>query len=290
MVTRIRQLLEQKQLSPTQFADAIGVGRPVMSHILSERNKPSLEVVQRIIEAFPDVSMPWLLKGVGEMLESNPKPRAATNVSASPTKPEVPAPTAIAPVEPAVESDELVVSAFPPLAAPAATVASVAPEPAAVAKAQEKEAEVPSATSPTVSVPSIGMATAVSIARPEPPAAPPAPMPKPFTASRFVRRGTSMPIVAPLATPSPVAAAVPVSTPAPSPVAPLPFTPAAAPALTAAATSAPATATAPTAPAAPASASLGTDLLPFLTDSGKAIRRIVIFYRDGSFADYQPEQ
>jgi hypothetical protein len=31
-------------------------------------------------------------------------------------------------------------------------------------------------------------------------------------------------------------------------------------------------------------------LLPFLGESGKAIRRIVIFYRDGSFADYQPEQ
>jgi len=30
-------------------------------------------------------------------------------------------------------------------------------------------------------------------------------------------------------------------------------------------------------------------MLPFLSEPGKAIRRIVIFYRDGSFADYQPE-
>ncbi len=284
MVTRIRQLLEQKQLTPTQFADAIGVGRPVMSHILSERNKPSLEVVQRIIEAFPDVSMPWLLKGVGEMLESDAKSRPAANVSSSPTELEVPAPAAIAPVEPAAVPDELVAPASPSLA-PTVAVAPAAPELATVAKIQEKEVGVPPVVPATVSAPSAGLATTVSSVRPESPAAPTAPAPKPFVASRFVRPGASTPAVAPLATPSPVAA--PVSTPVPSPVAPLPFSPTAAPALTAAAVPAPATAIAP---AAPASVSLGADLLPFLNDSGKAIRRIVIFYRDGSFADYQPEQ
>jgi hypothetical protein len=39
----------------------------------------------------------------------------------------------------------------------------------------------------------------------------------------------------------------------------------------------------------PASLSPEAAMLPFLAESGKAIRRIVIFYRDGSFADYQPE-
>ncbi|MEJ7666551.1 MAG: helix-turn-helix transcriptional regulator [Hymenobacter sp.] len=78
MVTRIRQLLEEKQLTPTQFADLIGVGRPVVSHILSERNKPSLEVVQRVVEAFPEIALPWLLRGTGPMLaeaEASPTPR-----------------------------------------------------------------------------------------------------------------------------------------------------------------------------------------------------------------------
>ncbi|RZJ85809.1 MAG: XRE family transcriptional regulator, partial [Hymenobacter sp.] len=72
MVTRIRELLEARQLSPTQFADLIGVGRPVISHILSERNKPSLEVVQKVISAFPEVSLPWLLSGIGSMLAIAP--------------------------------------------------------------------------------------------------------------------------------------------------------------------------------------------------------------------------
>ena len=65
MVERIRILLESRQLTPTQFADVIGVARPIISHILSGRNKPSLEVVQRILAAMPDLAMPWLLNGTG---------------------------------------------------------------------------------------------------------------------------------------------------------------------------------------------------------------------------------
>src|SRR6476469_8536597 len=68
MVERIRLLLETKQLTPTQFADVIGTARPIVSHILSGRNKPSLEVVQRILAAMPDLSMAWLLNGTGPML------------------------------------------------------------------------------------------------------------------------------------------------------------------------------------------------------------------------------
>jgi len=68
MVERIRKLLEFKRLSPTQFADAISVARPIVSHILSGRNKPSLDVVQRILAAMPDLSTAWLLNGTEPML------------------------------------------------------------------------------------------------------------------------------------------------------------------------------------------------------------------------------
>jgi len=84
MVERIRQLLEARKLTPTQFADAIGVARPIVSHILSGRNKPSLEVVQKVIEAFPDLSLAWLLRGAGEMLATSPAP---ADVKPSPTAP-----------------------------------------------------------------------------------------------------------------------------------------------------------------------------------------------------------
>ena len=71
MVNRIRLLLEARNLSPTQFADAIGIARPIVSHILSGRNKPSLEVVQRILAAMPDLSMAWLLNGTGTMVAAS---------------------------------------------------------------------------------------------------------------------------------------------------------------------------------------------------------------------------
>src|SRR5690606_28652181 len=56
------------QLSSTAFADHIGIARPVMSHVFSERNRPSLEVMQKIGENFPEINVSWLLYGQGEML------------------------------------------------------------------------------------------------------------------------------------------------------------------------------------------------------------------------------
>ncbi|WP_078063013.1 helix-turn-helix domain-containing protein [Solirubrum puertoriconensis] len=83
MVDRIRQLIQERQLTSTQFADVIGVARPIVSHILSGRNKPSLEVVQKIIAAFPDISMPWLLTGQGLMTAESPANAAQPPSAAS---------------------------------------------------------------------------------------------------------------------------------------------------------------------------------------------------------------
>jgi transcriptional regulator with XRE-family HTH domain len=63
MVDRIKEIMLNKGLSPSQFADSVEVPRPVLSHVLSGRNKPSLEVVQKILLAFPEIDMAWLLLG-----------------------------------------------------------------------------------------------------------------------------------------------------------------------------------------------------------------------------------
>ncbi|QHL86255.1 transcriptional regulator [Nibribacter ruber] len=70
LLPRIKELLTWAGGGPAAFADAIGLPRPVMSHILSGRNKPSLEVVQKILAGFPEVQANWLLLGQGEMLKS----------------------------------------------------------------------------------------------------------------------------------------------------------------------------------------------------------------------------
>lgn len=198
MVDRIRALLLARQLSPTQFADAIGVARPIVSHILSGRNKPSLEVVQKVLAAFPDLAMPWLLSGTGPMLAPVVPSTSETAPETVPATPRVPAPRrAVAP-------------------APAATAPAV-PEPGPQAPAP-----------PTLK-------------------AVPAPAPAP---------AVHLPGATDLAGPAGVAAA-PVSAPA--------------------------------APLAAAPAGNIPPELALFAEPGKAIRRIVIFYRDGTFADYQPE-
>lgn len=63
---RIELLMKCYELSPSQFADRTGIQRASVSHILSGRNKPSLEVMLKIYESFPGIDMKWLMTGVGE--------------------------------------------------------------------------------------------------------------------------------------------------------------------------------------------------------------------------------
>ncbi len=64
---RIKSILDKYQLSASGLADIIGVQRSAISHILSQRNRPSLEMVARILEKFPNVDADWLLTGKGTM-------------------------------------------------------------------------------------------------------------------------------------------------------------------------------------------------------------------------------
>ena len=63
---RIELLMKCYDLSPSQFAERTGIQRASVSHIISGRNKPSLEVMQKVYEAFPGVDLRWLMTGVGE--------------------------------------------------------------------------------------------------------------------------------------------------------------------------------------------------------------------------------
>ncbi len=58
---KIELIIKRKQLSSSQFADILGIPRSSISHILSGRNKPSLDVVQKILTAFPEISAEELL-------------------------------------------------------------------------------------------------------------------------------------------------------------------------------------------------------------------------------------
>ena len=298
MVERIKQLLQQQQLSTTQFADLIGVARPVISHVLSERNKPSLEVVQRILAAFPELSMAWLLNGTGPMrangsgLETTPPvfpvsapagPQIALSsvmvggIPVAAPAPSLPAPPANVPPVPATAAtavnetplnlinsletsilrDTNAALNFVPFPAPASASAAVFVAPAlleAIPLRQPTQRFAPTKVEPlaptTISRFPVVAATAVAEAAPVAP----------------VVASAANPAAAPVE-PETVVASVP-----PMAVASVPVPLVAAP-------------EAPQITAPPAVASVASAL----PATGKVIRRIVIFYQDGSFSDFAPE-
>lgn len=62
--------MEFYDLSAASFADKIEVGRSSISHLLSGRNKPSLDFVMKIVKTFPEVELYWLLNGKGSFPKS----------------------------------------------------------------------------------------------------------------------------------------------------------------------------------------------------------------------------
>jgi len=69
MKERLIQLLDLEQLSPSKFADIIGVQRSSISHVISGRNKPSFDFLQKTLKAFPGLNASWLMLGEGTMYE-----------------------------------------------------------------------------------------------------------------------------------------------------------------------------------------------------------------------------
>jgi len=63
MIERILSIIKSKNLTPSQFADEIGIQRSGISHLISGRNKPSLEFILKIVKRFPDIDPTWLLLG-----------------------------------------------------------------------------------------------------------------------------------------------------------------------------------------------------------------------------------
>lgn len=62
--------MDYKGVSPSEFADRIGVQRSNVTHVLHGRNKPGFQFISKMLETYPDINAKWLLTGNGEMLES----------------------------------------------------------------------------------------------------------------------------------------------------------------------------------------------------------------------------
>lgn len=65
-IKRLEFIMEHFNLNASSFADKVNVQRSSISHLLSGRNKPSLDFVLKIIDEFPDLNLYWLLNGKGD--------------------------------------------------------------------------------------------------------------------------------------------------------------------------------------------------------------------------------
>lgn len=87
-IARLQRIMDYYDLNASALADGLGVLRSSISHLLSERNKPSLDFVLKIIDKYPEVDLYWLLYGKGSFPKEEKKP------TATPLPTEIPFPKA----------------------------------------------------------------------------------------------------------------------------------------------------------------------------------------------------
>lgn len=67
---RLKTIMDYYGLSAAAFADSISVNRSSISHLLSGRNKPSLDFVVKVVDTYDEVELYWLLNGKGSFPKS----------------------------------------------------------------------------------------------------------------------------------------------------------------------------------------------------------------------------
>lgn len=78
---RLQLVLKMHNLTPSVFADKIGVQRSNVSHVISGRNKPSLDFLEKIVLNFPRVNAHWLITGeVQEQVDTHQSARSNENL------------------------------------------------------------------------------------------------------------------------------------------------------------------------------------------------------------------
>jgi len=81
---RLQEVIDFYGESASSFSEKIGVQRSSISHILSGRNKPSLDFVLKILSTYPEVELYWLLNGKGTFPTSNTLSTEASKNSVTP--------------------------------------------------------------------------------------------------------------------------------------------------------------------------------------------------------------
>ena len=60
-ISRLKEIMVNNNLNSATFAEQVGVQRSSVSHVMSKRNKPSLDFILKIVNSFEEVTLDWLL-------------------------------------------------------------------------------------------------------------------------------------------------------------------------------------------------------------------------------------
>lgn len=77
MRDRLLYIVRTEGMSNLQFANEIGISPAAVTHILSGRNNPSLDIIAKIASRYPQYNLRWLILGEGEPI--TPTSVAAVN-------------------------------------------------------------------------------------------------------------------------------------------------------------------------------------------------------------------
>lgn len=67
MKDRIRQIMEVQHMTQQVFANYIGTTPATLSGIFNDRTRPTINIIESIKKKFPDISLEWLMFGIGDM-------------------------------------------------------------------------------------------------------------------------------------------------------------------------------------------------------------------------------
>ena len=109
---RISQLITKVKVTPSALSKDIGIQRSTLSHIINGRNKPSLDLIQKLKNRYPQLSLDWLVMGLGEMFPIKPTlPQQEIDLNTTPEpieipKEDAPKPLPTPPVEMPIQAPE----------------------------------------------------------------------------------------------------------------------------------------------------------------------------------------
>ena len=74
MKDRIRQIMESQHMTQQVFANCIGTTPATLSGIFNDRTRPTINIIESIKKKFPDISLEWLMFGIGDMYQTSSTP------------------------------------------------------------------------------------------------------------------------------------------------------------------------------------------------------------------------